>query len=133
MTANANMTIYNAYLDKATRLDKYKRHVINSVFWDDVEGASKARHGLEQADKVLVLIPLNNPSCDRYVAPKEFTGEEGTFTFRVGDRIVKGVTDFEIDGKMSDLDRAHTAFTITSVDKKDFGSKRMHHWEIRGN
>lgn len=132
MITNADMTIYNKYFDKSTRTDKYKRFNINNVFWDNVEGSSRVRSGLEQADKVLVLIPMESCPNGAYFEPKEFLGAENTFTFQIGDRIVKNAIDFDIKDRPNDLDRNYTAYTISSIDLKDFGSKSMQHWEIRG-
>ncbi len=67
------------------------------------------------------------------MTPKEFEKLEykaGYFTLQEGDRVVKGAIDFEITGKISDLDKEYEAFTITSVDTKDFGSLYMRHWEV---
>lgn len=135
MISNADVTIYNKYLDKDTRLDKYKRTVIYDIFWDEKKAYNRLQSGLESADHVLLLIPLEMPSNSRYVSPMEFQKLEDKtnyFTLHVGDRIVKGDIDFEITGKVSDLDKNYGAFTITSVDKKDFGSPHMRHFEISG-
>lgn len=132
MITNADMTIYNKYFDKASRMDKYKRHSITNVFWDDVEGASRLRSGLEQSDKVLVIVPFESYPEGSFIGFKGYSGEEGTFTFQVGDRIVKNVIGFDIDNRPAELDKRYLAYTITSIDRKDFGSSKMHHWEIRG-
>lgn len=126
---NANITIYNKYLDKEDRLDAYKRTVIKNVFWDESKATNRLQSGLIDVDKVLALIPFENLDMSLYRPPKEFDGEEGTFTFQSGDRIVKGEINLEIT-KTTDLDRKYEAFTISSVDKKDFGSKNMRHFEI---
>lgn len=135
MITNGNVTIYNKHFDKATRLDKYQRTVIYDVFWDEKKAYNRVQSGLESADNVLLLIPLEM-SCNReYVSPKKFNKLEdksGHFTLQTGDRIVKGDIDFEISSKVSDLDKEYEAFTITSIDKKDFGSPHMRHFEVGG-
>lgn len=133
MQTNTNITIYNKYFDKTTRADKYKRIVINSVFWDENKAVNRIQSGLDSADKLLVVIPFRNAVQASYLNPKEFEGIEGTFTLQAGDRIVKGAIDYEITTKVTDLDKEYEAYTITSVDTKDFGSPHMRHWEIGAN
>lgn len=135
MRTNADITIYNKHLDTTTRLDKYKRTTIYNVFWDEKKAYNRVQSGLESADKVLLLIPFDYSSQDEYISPREFEKLEdktGYFTLQDGDRIVRGDIDFEINSKISDLDREYEAFTITSVDTKDFGSPHMRHWEVGG-
>lgn len=129
MYTNTNIIIYNKYLDKEERLDVYKRTVIKNVFWEERKATNRLQSGLIDADHVLVLIPFENLDMSQYRPPKEFEGEEGTFTFQNGDRIIKGEIELKIS-RPTDLDRDYEAFTITSVDKKDFGSKRMRHFEV---
>ncbi len=133
MRTNADITIYNRYFDKATRLDKYQRTVLYGVFWDEVKAVNRVQSGLEDADKVTIIIPFAVTTDKKYAPPKEFEKLEdkaGYFTLQEGDRVVKGAIDFEITGKVSDLDKEYEAFTITSVDTKDFGSLHMRHWEV---
>lgn len=129
MYTNADITIYNRFLDKVERLDAYKRTVIKNVFWDEKKAVNRLQSGLNDADHILALVPFESLDMGLYVAPNEFKGDEGTFTFQTGDRIVKGEITLEIT-KPTDLDREYDAFTISSVDKKDFGSRRMRHFEI---
>ena len=133
MRTNANITICNRYFDKATRLDKYQRAIPYGLFWDERKAVNRLQRGLEDADKVTIIIPFAVATDKKYVPPKEFEKLEdkaGYFTLREGDRVVKGEIDFEITGKVSDLDKEYEAFTITSVDTKDFGSLHMRHWEV---
>lgn len=133
MRTNTDITIYNKYFDKETRTDKYQRIVLYGVFWDDKKAMNKLQSGLENADEVFVVIPFSVVSNKQYITPKEFERLEDKsnyFTLKEEDRIVQGEIDFEITGKVSDLDRQYEAFTITSVDTKDFGSPHMRHWEV---
>lgn len=133
MRTNADITIYNRYFDKATRLDKYQRTVLKGVFWDERKAINRLQSGLEDADEVSIIIPIRVAIDKKYVPPKEFEklpDKTGYFTLQEGDRVVRGDIDFEITGKVSDLDKEYEAFTITSVDTKDFGSLHMGHWEV---
>jgi hypothetical protein len=133
MYTNSNMTIYNKYFDKETRTDKHQRTILYGVFWDDKKAMNRLQSGLENADEVFIAIPFSVGSNRQYITPKEFESLEDKsnyFTLREEDRIVQGEIDFEIEGKLSDLDREYEAFTITSVDTKNFGSPHMRHWEV---
>lgn len=133
MRTNADITIYNRYFDKETRLDKYHRTVLYGVFWDEVKAVNRIQSGLEDTDKVTIIIPFSVTTDKKYVPPKAFDklpDKTGYFTLQEGDRVVRGDINFEIIGKMSDLDKEYEAYTITSVDTKDFGSPHMRHWEV---
>ena len=133
MRTNADITIYNRHFDKATRLDKYQRTILYGVFWDERKAVNRLQSGLEDADEVTIIIPFTVAADKKYVPPKEFEkllDKSNYFTLQEGDRVVKGAVDFEITGKASDLDKEYEAFTITSVDTKDFGSLHMRHWEV---
>lgn len=132
MITNADVTIYNKYFDKATRTDKYKRTVLKGVFWDHKKAVNMIKSGMENAHSVSIMIPFSMDTDKSYISPKEFYKSPGVnnFTLSEGDRVVKGIIDFEITGKVSDLDKDYEAFTIVSVDPKDFGSPHMQHWEI---
>lgn len=129
MYTNSSITIYNKYFIKSEKTDGYKRTVIKNAFYEERQATNRLQSGLIDADKVLVLIPFESLEIGEYVPPREFEGLEGTFTIQNGDRIVKGEVLLEIN-KPTELDKEYEAFTITSVDKKDFGSKKMRHFEI---
>lgn len=133
MYTNANIAIYNKYLDEATRLDKYKRTTIKNVFFDEKKASNRLQSGLESADHVLLLIPFDYTSQSNYVSPREFEELEDKsnhFTLKTGDKIIKGDIEYEVERKISELDELYETFTITSVDSKDFGSSHMRHWEL---
>lgn len=135
MYSNADVTIYNKYTDRATRTDAYNRTVIKNVFFDEKKATNRLQSGLNDADQALLLIPFDYSSQAEYVPPIEFRdleSKENYFTLQNGDRIVKGDISYEVTSKISDLDKEYQTFTITSVDTKDFGSKKMRHWEVGG-
>lgn len=129
MYTNGSVIVYNKYFNEETRLDGFKKTIINNVFWDEKKATNRLQSGLESADHVLLLIPFKSVDMDEYINPKDFEGKEGTFTLKVGDRVVKGAVEYEIN-RGSDLDKEFEAFTITSIDKKDFGSCSMRHFEV---
>ena len=130
MYTNADVTIYNRYLDITTRLDKYRRTVVKNVFFDEKKASNRLKSGLESAAHVLLLIPFDYTSKAKFVSEKEFKGLDNTFTLKTGDKVIKGNIEYEIDRKPSELDELYETFTITSVDSKNFGSSHMRHWEV---
>lgn len=133
MKTNADITIYNKYFDKISRMDKYQRTILRGVFFDNKKAVNRIQSGMENADEAMIVIPFSVVSNKSYKGPIDFEKLEDKsnyFTFREGDRIVKGAINFEITGRLSDLDKNYEAYTITSVDTKDFGSKRMQHFEV---
>ena len=131
MTTNTNMSVYNKYTDKEKNV-VFKKHLIDNVFWDDSKGINR-NLGYENADDVNVFIPKSQNNMSGYVEPKKYKGESNTWTLENGDFIVKGNTDENEVLSLKELAQKYeNVFTISLVDDKDFGSRNMHHFEIRG-
>lgn len=110
------MTLYKKEYDTTTKKEKWVRHEIRDVFWDSAQGANIIKSGMSTADSVTVFVPLANISIE----PK------------TGDYIVKGIIQEEFT-KITDLTKNYAdAHVLTTVDKKDFGSKHMQHYELGG-
>lgn len=130
MMTNTKMSVFNRYKEPFTNNVSYKKHVVEHVFWDDSLGIN-LNTGYENADKVNIYIPFdkNKSDLENYKEPKQYNGNG--WTLQNGDFIIKGeVAESEVDG-IKDL-KAYEAFEITVIDKKDFGSYNMQHFEIRG-
>jgi len=130
MMTNTKMSVFNRYKEPFTNNVSYKKHVIQYVFWDDSLGIN-LNTGYENADKVNIYIPFdkNKSDLENYKEPKQYNGNG--WTLQNGDFIIKGeVAESEVDG-IKDL-KAYEVFEITVIDKKDFGSYNMQHFEIRG-
>lgn len=131
MTTNTKMTVYNKYTDFEKNA-KFKKHLIEKVFWDDSKGVN-LNAGYDNADDVNVFIPKNQNDMSGYVEPKKYNGEDEVWTLNNGDFIVKGeATEDVVYGIKELVTKYDNVFTITLVDDKDFGSSHMHHFEIRG-
>lgn len=133
MMTNASITVYNRYLDPATRSDAYKRHVIHDVFFTGLEAAIRSQAGANKDDKVFISIPFSSVNPDECLEPIEYkkrVDKDGYFTLSPGDRVVKGEIDLEITGSVSELDKNYEAYTITSVSTRDYGSPHMRHWAV---
>lgn len=90
---NHDITIYNAYLDPATKMDVFKRTVVKG-HWESEHGVSVSGVVLRDDNSVTVVIPLNTPD---YVSPMGYNGTG--WTLKKGDFMIKGVgqeiTSFE--------------------------------------
>lgn len=116
MYTNSDMTIYCKTYNQNTRTDEWVRHEINKVFWDNCKGSNVKKSGMDAADSVNVFIPLSSSSIE----PK------------IGDYIVKGIVKEEFT-KITELSKKYSdSHVITKVDRKDFGSSVMRHWEVGG-
>ena len=128
MPINASMSIFNKYTDPVTKAVTFKKHLIKNVFWDDSKGVN-LNHGYDKADSVNVYVPKSINDLSGYVESKKYNGSG--WTIAEGDYIIRGDTDqSEVIG-IKDLSN-YEVFIITVVDDKDFGSKDLHHFEIKG-
>lgn len=131
MTTNTCMSVFNKYTDSEKNVI-FKKHEIENVFWDDSKGVNLNK-GYENADDVNVYIPKDKNDMSGYTESKFYIGLNNTWTLRNGDFIVKGQTFENQVSSIKELkEKYNDVFTITLVDDKDFGSKNMHHFEIRG-
>ena len=131
MTTNTCMSVFNKYTDSEKNVI-FKKHEIENVFWDDSKGVNLNK-GYENADDVNIFIPKDKNDMSGYTEPKFYIGLNDTWTLNNGDFIVKGQTFENQVSSIKELkEKYNNVFTITLVDDKDFGSKNMHHFEIRG-
>lgn len=131
MTTNTCMSVFNKYTDSEKNVI-FKKHEIENVFWDDSKGVNLNK-GYENADDVNIFIPKDKNDMSGYTEPKFYIGLNDTWTLNNGDFIVKGQTFENQVSSIKELkEKYNDVFTITLVDDKDFGSKNMHHFEIRG-
>lgn len=128
MYTNADMTIYNKRYDKTLGKDLHNRTIIRDVFFEETLGSNRVKSGNEKSDKALIFIPLRQ--LQGFVRPEDYNGSTNTFTFQIGDRVVKNAVSYDIIAMPSELDRQFETFTIHSVDIKDFGSPNMQHIEL---
>lgn len=135
MLTNADMTIYNKYVDPATRSEKYARTVIVGVVWQAKKAVYMANVGMIAANSVAVFVPF---ACRaNYLDPhawQALSNKAGKWTLQAGDVIVKGIVADVVDDAdftMTDLRSRHeNVLTIQSVDTMDQGSESIRHWAI---
>lgn len=114
MLVNSSLTIYHKYFDKTTKLDKWKRQVIENVWWYGGKGASY-NMGLENSNDVKIRIPKD-------------TNDLSLVEISVGDILVKGDINKEIS-MQSDLKSIENVYNITSIIDNDFGLNKHIHIE----
>jgi hypothetical protein len=135
MRTNCDITIYNQYIDPATRLEKWQRVNILAVAWENRKAANVRSSGGQMAsDQARVFIPVVRGV--NFLASKAWQAlatKTGKWTLQVGDIIVKtavideigtGFTVTQLKAKYDDV------LIISSVDTMDAGSISMRHWNI---
>lgn len=133
MRTNANCTVFNKYVED--REEVYQSVQLTGVAWENRKGSNVLRTGGQlAADQARIFIPMALGTD--YLKPREWqalSDKEGKWTLQVGDVIVKGLVEEDIDADftLSDLKRLYDdVLVITSVDTMDAGSRSMHHWQI---
>lgn len=129
MTTNTNMSIFNKYTNSFTKEVKFKKHIIDYVFWDDTK-VVRQDDGYEKNNKIFVYVPKDINDLSEYIKAKNYNGIG--WTIQGGDYIIKGdVVENEVSG-IKELSQ-YEVFIIKSFSDKDYGSKNMHHFEIKGD
>lgn len=106
MITNSKLTIYHKYLDKETRLEKWKRYNYSNVWWYGGRGAG-INKGYVDANDVDVRLPFNkNAGLD-------------IANFKIGDILVKGTLDFDIETQQDLLN--YEVYNIKSINNNNFG------------
>lgn len=136
MITNADITIYNKYIDNNTRTVKYKKTYLYGVNWQEkqtINIGDKSTNKAYSIDIVTVYIPFTVSSLKAYIEPTKYyklSEEEKNnyFTINNEDIIARGIIDKDIM-KISDLDNG---VLIDSVITNDNGSYFMKHWQVGG-
>lgn len=151
MYAPHTVTVYNVAqeTDPETFRDVAKTYitVIRGVFLEASKASNVNKSGLTSADAVNLYIPFNSIAVDgltgaekRYVGAMEFwraedkgslwtistDGNGGTTFFIKGEVIEPDMTEQQLEMAYDDV------YKVTKVDRKDFGSRDMQHFEVGG-
>jgi hypothetical protein len=123
MRTNAGLTLYSKEIVSGDEV--WTRSTVEAVQWENADIANNSSRvgsaGVLEADQIVVYITFK-------VAP--------TLAIKPGDYIVRGIVDDDIeDGfTITDLRRSYPDVAVVRrVNRLDFGSYEMQHWEIGAN
>jgi hypothetical protein len=132
---NSDCTVYNKYINAATRTEQWQRTQIAGVAWENRKAANVlASGGNIQVDQATVYIPFARGT--NYLAPRAWqalVSKTGKWTLQEGDVIVRGLVTDEISSlfTITALEKKYDdVLTISSVDFMDMGSTSMQHWQV---
>ena len=89
-----------------------ERLYISGAHWEETRGENINNTGSNAVNNVWVYLPISAP------LPNRLTGVN---------YIVKGQAN---EMSSAEVVKSGKAYTITSAEKCDYGSPRMHHWEV---
>ena len=136
------VTVFNIGAeDPTTFTQPISATVLSGVLLDASKAVNVQRSGLESADSVNLYIPLSVSATDaitgeakHYADPKQYALSDfhTHWTLSTTDcffvkGIVTEIADFQTINKKYD-----DVYKVTKVDKKDFGTPDMQHWEVGG-
>ena len=130
MLTNADITVYNSFLDPGSRMRVWHRTLIKGVWFYVGNKVSLTDGGLVSADAYKVRIPVHADfGGSQYVLPNEYMGGADTWTLKNDDYIIKGSgPDIE---KPADLQKeSWPAFKVTSWSDNHHGG--LKHWRVGG-
>lgn len=134
MITNADITLYNHYYDKGTRLDKWKKTVIHGVHFYVDHKVSVGDNGVNSADIYKIRIPVDADIQGEYLSEDDWIarGENvmGRWTLQSDDIVVLGECDMNIDRPAQLKEAGRRYCKVTSWSDNRFGG--LPHWRIGG-
>lgn len=134
MITNADITLYNHYYDKDTRLDKWKKTVIHGVHFYVDHKVSVGDNGVNSADIYKIRIPVDADIQGEYLSEDDWIarGENvmGRWTLQSDDIVVLGECDMNIDRPAQLKEAGRRYCKVTSWSDNRFGV--LPHWRIGG-
>lgn len=134
MITNADITLYNHYYDKDTRLDRWNRSVIYGVHVYVDHMVSAGDTGVDRSSIDKIRIPVDAQCTNTYISEDEWQekgcGVLGNWTLQNDDLVVLGECGIDIE-RPADLQRLGKRYCkITSWSDNRFGG--LPHWRIGG-
>jgi hypothetical protein len=138
MLINADITIYNKWYNRATRLDEWKRVQIKGVELYGGRAVTVTDHGLQTANIYTVRIPAaSGPSGRAFVLPEDWAGTSSDalaqfWTLQAGDIVVRGLVNDDITRAADVTGKYSECFTMTGWRDNRRGSPAVQHWRVDG-
>ena len=131
MRTNADITLFNQYVDPLTKTECWSRTPIRQVQWESRKAASKLAGGGEIAnDEAFIFIPFQRGAD--YLQPlawQALLNKAGKWTLQKGDVIVLGLVEDE--ATPTELKKRYDdVVSINQVDTMNFGSMHLRHWQV---
>lgn len=121
-----DITVVNSWYNSQTHKNEYKIHHLKG-FWSSNEGISISNTQIVKNDGLIARILISEKG---YVEPKDYLGENGTWTLKNDDYLIKGIVDNVTS--ISSIKDNYECMKIVDVSKKDYGSVDMQHFAIKG-
>ena len=95
---DTTITIYNKHEDPQTRVVSWYRHSIDACFWKYTGSEIKISNVVLKTDDIICRIPEQEGFLEKYLWEQVSNDEKGNyFTLGVGDIIIRGAVEDEID------------------------------------
>ena len=142
MYAPHAVTLYLAIEDEVDFTTTHYITVLEGVLLDSSKAANIRATGLVSADAANLYIPFSVRAIDgesgaekHYAEPKEFNkAVDKSMLWTLDERcfFVKGEV-VDVEANFQNINKDHDdVYRVTKVDRKDFGSADMQHWEVGG-
>ena len=133
---NETVTVYNARVDPARRMEVYAPTVLEGVSWHSETVSAVVDSGLKAANRFTLRIPEAVKAGGRtYVEPAEYRTApdvSGLWTLQKGDVIVKAAcTDVLDPARLRERFGADRVLTVVGV-TDDRRAPRGKHWKVTG-
>ena len=120
----------------------YNPVILSGVFLDLNKRSNVNSSGLADADAATLYIPFSVNPGKEYLPPKEYLAQEdksGYWTLFTGGNsgpaecyFIKGAIENAAISYSDALDSYDYVYRVTTVDLRDYGRRKMQHWQVGG-
>ncbi len=125
------ITLFNGVIDPDKGYDVYIPTIIKGVSWLGPTVTMQDNLGVKAASRFVIRVPEEADFSGKgYVKPIEYTGADGTFTFKPGDIIVHGIEEeLTIPAKLQEK----YGEIVKVMNVSDFRTApNARHWKLEG-
>ena len=139
---NQTVTIYNRYEDPVTREIMWHRTVVHNCFWRYTQAKFIVDGTVVNSNVTICRIPKQENYLERYLWEQLGDEKLSHFTLTIGDMIIKGEVNDEIDeytsGKRSNdfltkYKQLQGCTLVSSVSDNTDGGRGTEHYLVKGN